>query len=232
MLEDIPNVLCQVFKEGVSQSYAFQQAKLGNKWSDVNRCGKWLLHNDRCSGRLGEKQKRLLESGCSGKWDVTLLAHALCYSSHLLLVDPTFPFLEASIKQNDPSKLIPCLPGTDFTKYLRQRNILVCDFGQELVRIEVKRVDRTNVTLMHPVKQKPPRANFRIYLCSADWVAVEKLSGIRNKKFAHCKDARISTQELQDVVQDVEKLYVDLRIQQQDIQGMKNILKGIVNSCI
>lgn len=156
---------------------------------------------------------------------MTLLGHALLYSSQLLLVD-SFHDNQANLKHNDPLKLVSVSRQADFTKHLSQRDIILCDTGQELIRNEVKSVSPTEISLKYPIKvQNPPQ--FDVYICSQDWMAVERLSILRNSQFAHCKNARMGISGLKDVVQNVKLLYSDLRIKKRRIDSMANILTGI-----
>ncbi len=217
-MEDIPGVLRTVFRDEISNKYK-------REWIDGPRCGQWLFQKERFILRLNTTQQWLLKSGKVDDWDVTLLVHALLYSSQLLLVD-SFRDNQANLKHNDPSKLVAVSRQADFTKYLRQRDIILCDTGRESIRREVKSVSPTDIFLKSPIKlQNPPQ--FDLYLCSQYWLAVEKLSVLRNSRFAHCKNARIDISALKDVVQRVKVLYSDLRIKKLHIiNSMESILTG------
>lgn len=218
VLEDIPGVLCTVFRDEISNKYK-------QKWIDGQKCGQWLLQHERFQSRLNGTQKQLLASGKTDEWDVTLFVHALLYSSQLLLAN-SFLDNQVNLKHNDPSKLVSMSPQADFTRHLRRKDIILCDLGQELVRNEVKYVNRTDITLKYPIKSQNP-SQIIVYVCSSDWIAVENLSILRNTQFAHCKSARIGISSLKDVVQSVKVLYTDLRITRHRIDTMTNILTGI-----
>lgn len=175
--------------------------------------------------RLNGTQKGLLRSGNVEGWDVTLLVHALLYSSQLLLAD-SFRDNKANLKPNDAYKLVSVSRQADFTKYLRQGDTILCDSGQELIRNEVRAVTPTDISLKTQIKlQNPPQ--FDLYICSRDWLAVEELSALRNSRFAHCRSARIKIAALRDVVRKVKVLYRDLRMKKDYIDSIEGILTGI-----
>ena len=58
--------------------------------------------------------------------------------------------------------------------------------------------------------------------------AIKNLQNIRNICFAHRAEATISSQELSDIVQDIEKAYKDMKIPLSEISTMKDIEKGMV----
>lgn len=220
-MEDIPGVLRTVFRDEISNKYK-------QKWIDGQKCGQWLLQQERFQSRLNGTQKQLLASGQTQEWDVTLLAHTLLHSSQLLLAD-SFRSNQVSLKSNDPSKLVSTSPHADFTRHLRRKDIILCDVGQELVRNEVKHVTPTDITLKYPIKSQIQVPNISVHLCSKDWTTVEELSKLRNTQFAHCRNARIDLSSLKDVVRNIEKLYFDLRIPKHRIGTMTAILTGMCN---
>lgn len=218
VLEDIPDVLRTVFKDEISDKYK-------QNWVDGPKCGKWLLQHERFQSRLNGQQKQLLGSGKTSDWDVTLLVHALLYSSEFLFADP-FHGNQVVLHHSDPYKIVSSAQvQADFTRHLRARNIVLCDLGNELARNEVKYVTRRDVTLKYPIKSQNP-SQFTVYICSRYWVAVEALSFLRNTQFAHCKNARIDVASLKQVVQSVKAHYKDLRISGQRINDMTGILNG------
>lgn len=58
--------------------------------------------------------------------------------------------------------------------------------------------------------------------------AIKELQKIRNTCFAHRAEATVSSQELYDIVQDIEKAYKDMKIPPSEISEMKDIEKGMV----
>lgn len=214
VLEDVPGVLRTIFRDEISNKYR-------KEWVDGPGCGQWLIHNERFQSRLNRTQKQLLTSGKVDEWDVSLLVHALLFSSQLLLAD-SFRDNQMNVKHNDPCKLVSTSRQADFTRDLRRKDIVLCDVGQELIRNEVKFVNQTEITLKNPVQA----SQCVVYLCSRDWTAVEELSVLRNTHFAHCKNARIDLAKLKGIVQHVKKLYYDLRISKPRIDAMANILTG------
>ena len=216
-MEDIPGVLRDVFREEIS-------AKYQKEWKDGQRCGQWLLQRERFTTKLNGTQKRLLSFGKVEDWDVTLLVHALLYSSQFLLAD-SFRNNQVNLKPNDPYKLVPVTRQVDLTKHLRPGDTILCDAGQELIRNEVRGVTPTEVSLKFPIKlPNPPQ--FDLYLCNRDWLAVEELSALRNSRFAHCRNARIGIAALKDVIKKVKGLYSGLRMKKQYIDSMESILTG------
>lgn len=218
MLEDIPGVLRTVFRDEISNKYR-------KDWIDNQKCGQFFLQQERFQLRLNSTQKGLIASGKVDDWDVTLLVHALLYSSQLLLAKP-FQDNHANLKHNDPYILMSVSQRADFTRYLRRKDIILCDVGQELIRNEVKAVSPTEISLKYPIKLQNP-VQIGVHLCSHYWWAVHELSVLRNSQFAHCKNARIAHSSLKDVVQRVKRLYSDLRIKRHRINSMENILTGI-----
>lgn len=217
VLEDIPGVLRIVFRKEISKKY-------NQEWIDGQKCGQWLFQKERYRSRLNSSQKHLLSSGQTSEWDVSLLVHALLYSSQFLLAQP-FRDNQMNIKRNDRNKLVSTSPQADFTGQLFRQDIVLCDMGQELVRNEVEYISQNEITLKYPIKlQNPPQ--IVVYLCSRDWLAVEDLSRLRNEQFAHCSNARINMSKLEDVVQRIEGPYKDLRISRRRIDSMAAILTG------
>lgn len=218
VLEDIPGVLRIVFRDEISHKYK-------QKWIDGQKCGKWLLQQERFRSRITPTWKSLLASGLTNEWDITLLVYVLLYSSQLLLAD-SFHDNQVGVKHNDPNKLVSSSPQADFTRHLHRNDIILCDFGQELMRNEVKYVSQKEISLKYQIKtQSPPQIT--VYRCSNDWVLVEELSKLRNAEFAHCKNARISTPGLKSIVQRVKTLYTNLRITKQRIDSMTDIVTGM-----
>jgi hypothetical protein len=217
VLDDIADVLRMVFRDEILNKHK-------KEWIDGRRCGQWLIQQERYQSRLSSTQKGLLSSGQTSEWDVTLLVHTLLHSSQFLLAQP-FRDNQVNLKHNDPCRLVSASPHVDFTRQLRRQDIILCDVGQEPIRNEVKYVSRNEITLKYPMKL-PNSPQIEVYLCSRDWLAVEKLSRLRNEQFAHCRSARIDTFTLKDVIQTIRGLYSDLRISRRRIESMADILTG------
>ena len=219
MLEDIPDVLRNIFKEKILTTYK-------QEWIDGRKSGQWFLQKERFQSRLTAIQKQLLGSGQSSKWDVSLLVHVLLYSSQLFLVD-YFRDNEVTLKHDDRYKLVSTSRQADFTRCLRQRDVILCDIGHELVKNEVKYVTPTDIIMKYPIKQHNLPPSLRVFQCGRDWLEVDALSKVRNTQFAHCRNARIDASSLNRVVQNVEASYQRLRRPRHRIETMISILTGM-----
>ena len=214
VLEDVPDILRTLFRNKIGHKY--------KDWRDCPRWGEEFFEQERFRSRLRQKQIDLLKSGKTSDWDMTLLAHALLYSSHFLLANS---FVDNQVILHRNNKLVSSSPQVDFTKYLRKNIMLLCDLGDQFDTNEVKYVTQTEITLKYRLKAKNSTP-ITLYIPNEQWAAVSDLSGIRNTHFAHCKSARIDTLSLKRVVGKIEKNYTDLAISRDCIISMKDIMNG------
>ena len=221
-MEDVPDILRQLFYQKISNKYKRQ-------WVDGKNWGNWFLQQDRFTSKLSSTQKKNLANGQTLDWDSTLLFHTLLYSSHLLLADP-IPGNKVSIQHNS-KKLISTVPTIDFTRVLQQGNKIILDLGSaDFIKVEIVRVCPTELFLKWPLKlpqSAPVQSVCDAYVCSREWHAVEKLSFIRNDRFAHCKTACITNNELGGVIQDIEAVYNTLCVPHSCITKMRSIISGM-----
>ena len=232
ILEDVPDILRWLFYQEISNKCKIQ-------WVDGIKCGKWFLQQDRFTSKLSYTQKQNLENGQTQDWDPTLLFHTLLYSGHFLLADP-IPGNKVSI-QNNSKKLISTVPTIDFTRVLRQGDKIILDLGSaDFIRIEVAHVRPTELYLKWPLKlpqsvlaqlklpqSVPVQLVCDAYVCSREWHAVEHLSFLRNDRFAHCKTAHITNNQLGYVIQDIEAVYKTLHVPPSRITKMRSIISGM-----
>ena len=219
-MEDVPDILRWLFFQEISNKYKRQ-------WVDDKNWGNWFLQQDRFTSKLNSIQKQNLANGQTQDWDPTLLFHTLLYSSHFLLADP-IPGNKVNIQHN-PKKLISTVPKIDFTRELRQDDKMILDLGSaDFIKVELAHVRPTELQLKKPLnlsRSAPSQCN--AYMCSREWHAVEKLSFIRNEKFAHCKTARITTNELRNTIQDVQIAYKTLRVPRHHITKLTSLITGM-----
>ena len=227
ILDDIPEVLRDIFKAKIS-------AKTGKRWQDNLQWGRWLLQWERFDSKLSKQQKQILESGNTQQWDSTLLSHVLLYSSHLLLANA---ILGQKVSIKDNSKKIFAVPSkkVDFRQCISSNDKILLDLGgPNFIRMEIASVSPNQITLKYPLRlpQGFPSTplNCDAYVLSQDWNAVEFLSSLRNIMFAHIANARTTTSELNDVFQDVEAVYKDLKVPANCIQSMLDIKTGMYNN--
>ena len=222
ILEDVPDILRWLFYQEISHKY-------NQKWVDGIKCGKWFLQQDRFTTKLNSTQKQILANGQTLDWDPTLLFHVLLHSSHFLLADP-IPGNKVSIQHNS-KKLISTAPTIDFTHVLQKDDKIILDLGSAgFIRVEVAHVRPAELLLKWPLKlpqSSPVKLVCDAYVCSREWHAVEHLSFIRNEKFAHCKTARITNNQLSYVIQDIEAVYKTLRVPHSCITKMRSIISGM-----
>ncbi len=220
MLEDIPDILRFLFRDRISRKYK-------QKWMDNTKCGEWLFREERFTARLNPNQVKIIKNGNTNVWDISLLVHALLYSSQLLLVKD-FPGNKVYyMRRKDDFMLASSSPHTNFSRYVRRRNTLLIDIGSnELIKVEVVDVTPTEIFLKYPIKGRLPET-LTVYQCSQEWYEVDSLSKIRNAQFAHCRHARLNSQGLNDLVRNVEASYRGLGVPSDRIDVMSAIKSGM-----
>ena len=221
-MEDIPDILRWLFYQQILNKHKRQ-------WVDGLKCGRWFLQQDKFTSKLSSTQKQNLANGQTLDWDSTLLFHTLLYSSHFLLADP-IPGNKVSIQHNS-KKLISTAPTIDFTHVLQKDDKIILDLGSAgFIRVEVAHVRPAELLLKWPLKlpqSSPVKLVCDAYVCSREWHAVEHLSFLRNDRFAHCKTACITNNQLGYVIQDIEAVYNTLHVPPSRITKMRSIISGM-----
>ena len=222
-MEDVPDILRWLFCQKISNKYKRQ-------WVDGRKWGTWFFQQERFTSKLSSIQIQILKNGLTQEWDSTLLFHALLYSSHLLLADP-IPGNQVSIQHNS-KKIFSTIQSIDFTRVLQRGDKIILDLGTDFIRVELVRVCPTELHLKWPLKlPQPPPARAQLvcdgYICSREWHTIEQLSFLRNDNFSHCKTARITTNELSYVIQDIEAKYNTLHVPPPRITKMRSIISGM-----
>ena len=120
------------------------------------------------------------------------------------------------------------MQNIDFTRELQQGDKIILDLGSaDFIRVELAHVYPTELQLKKALnlsQSAPSQCN--AYMCSREWHAVEKLSFIRNERFAHCETARITTDDLSYVIQVIEAVYKTLCVPRSRITKMTSLIKG------
>ncbi len=191
ILDHVPEVLRAVFKDRV-------QARHGHTWDDTPNSGKqWLLANyGKFFSNLRPEQVALLEGGQTKEWDPTLLFHVLKSSALFLLLDE-IPGATTAVQQNSNTTVVS-LPTTSQLPAGTKR--IAVGNGLKTVCATVGPGSPTQISL-------PQKVTGKVYVCTAEFDAVDRLRETRNVCFAH-KDAAITTQDdLESVFREVEEAY-------------------------
>ena len=215
VVDHVPGVLREVFKREV-------KARYGHVWDDTPNSGDWLMKTpggvERWRRNLNKDQKRDISSGDCNKWDPTLLFHTLLYSSLCLLADE---IPKATLNQDtltlaapDPKVAVGCK--------------VIIDMGNEHFSREItKQLPPTMPPTTFRLTSKVPKSPNAVYLCGEKYDAVNKLRLHRNKRYAHVKAAAISTEDLNQLIEEVEDIWIELYDTRDDFRRWKNALKAI-----
>ena len=223
VLDDIPEVLRDVFKQNV-------QAKHKYNWTDTPKSGQWLLQQEKLNSKLSLQQRQLLENGNTNDWDSALLFHVLLYSNLHLLVNNPVPHVQIIL---DPSLDVVRVTSAhvNFNEILCPGSKVMLDLGNDVCWAEVTTVQRNQFNFRkpypfpHDILLQTPTAD--VWVCQPEWCAVEDLLYLRNHSFAHHhSNAGISTSELQRLLQNVESAYTALSRLPQVIADMRAAGKG------
>ena len=224
MLDDVPNVLRNIFKTKF-------QLKYHQRWTDDCTAGKMLMKRDHWQTRLISSQLERLRDGNTSNWDSTLLFHVLLHSSMCLnakRIQSTQCIITVQSKEVWASA-----PSFDFRSILNRSDKVIFDLGNDHFRTDVvdvqKRCFFTKYQFRPPEGFLQPRQSSMtvdVYICRMEWFNIDDLAAQRNSCFAHCEAARISAADLQNVVQRTEKIYNKLGVPRKVIDSMKALERG------
>ncbi len=219
-LDHVPEVLRAVFKDRV-------QARHGHTWDDTPTSGQWLhAKYGKVFSILRPEQVALLQGGRTKDWDPTLLVHVLRSSALCLLLDE-IPGATVLVQQNTTVVSVP--PTSQLPAGISAGCRICIDNGKKCVYGEVANVSAVpgspvQIFLAQKVSIKPTGA--KVYVCTAEFEAVDRLREMRNAYFAH-KDAATTTQDvLERVFKKVKKAYHNLSRSDADIRSLEAIKTG------
>ena len=207
ILDHVPKVLRAVFKDEVQRRY-------GHIWDDTPTSGKWLLTKPRIprlTKELRSDQEKLLKSGKTADWDITLLSHVLRSQALGLLVDE-IPGASPNVmpQQNFISTIsVPAVSNLP-------RNVVVgckvlIDNGTKAFPGHISSISRaSNQLVLHSQVNIPKPTGAKVYVCTLAYEAVDRLRNTRNVCFGHMSSATTPTQDLQNLFTNVEQAYDDL----------------------
>lgn len=224
VLDDVPNVLRNIFKDEFQHKYR-------QPWADNRASGNMLMKYDHWQAKLSPPQLKLLRDGDTQCWDGTLLFHVLLHSSLCLFADK-FQSTQCVITVQTQS-VSASVPGCDFRSLLRKGYKVIFDLGNDQFRTDVVNVQKNRFLTKHVFKPPhgllPPQQmsiTVDMYICRMEWFCINELAQLRNVNFAHCGAARATAAQLHNVIQNVERIYSDLKVPGNSIAGMKAIEKG------
>ena len=189
------------------------------------------MHYERWCSKLSATQIQLLQSGDINQWDPTLIFHVLLYSSWCLLAKK-IQGTQFSIQMQ--SKLVKALAARiDLRNFLRSGDKIIVDLHSDPFRAEIRKVTQSQFFMQQTFNypkgyqgQHQTQITVDVYICQKEWHDIEHLAYIRNASFAHCSEARITVKKLNNIVQDIEQIYLSLKVPQNTINGMKAIKSG------
>ena len=113
-------------------------------------------------------------------------------------------------------------------RHIKQDDSIILDFGKSCFIAEVTIVGPTEISFKRPLSLPRSSHSLKVnaYLCLKMWCVVQDLSFIRNDEFAHRTSARITEQQLLNVVERIESNYKDLNVPAIRISSFKKILAG------
>ncbi len=213
IVDHVPKFLRNIFLD----KFNFQMKK---QWGTAD--GKWFLKNEKFKSKLNSKQKQLIEAGDINKWDMTILSHALLYSSHFLLISSP-PLQGLQISQNSKSE-ITSSGCPDLSQSVKKGDTLYIYSGSNISKVEVDTVSQSVIKIINN-QQINWKGCFEARVCSDHWYLIKKLSDLRNTKYAHCEAAAITESELSQVMEEVKNVYEKFN-RQDCIQSLQHILQG------
>ena len=150
----------------------------------------------------------LLLSGNRMEWDITLLGHALLYSSQFLLAERIGPVrLQPTIFLTSPS-----IATNDI--------IFLHDKGHVILK-KVYHDKKTNrVCVSYKTDELPRGTKADVYKCTEEWFLVKDLVQIRND-YAHLTNPSIELPKLKDIVHEVKKICLGLLGEEQMDKKLK-----------
>lgn len=190
-----------------------------------------MTRKETWTGKLYEKQKKLIRGGDTKEWDPTLLFHALLYSSLNLLVDE---ITRASVGCEKKTIHMPQVPsGIPDLSSIRGRKILVrityhnpknnyC-FVCECDKI----LPNDDIQVKESIKNFGRAKAIHFCLCSKpEFEEIYKLRMLRNDLFAHRSAVNLSDKALSDLIAEVRSSYCALGMAQ-DVDELSAIESGM-----
>lgn len=207
VLDEVAKLLPPLFRQRYSSNFT-------KKWSE-NGGASFLKQDNFDDGYYFNKQQLLIKAGQVEKWDISLLCKILLNSSHGLLI----------IKKQ--KVLVQCEKCSN-RKYKHQRHRCsskTLKFSSPIFdsRKQAPRLDRvliqesndlrpniyaveshnaTEISLKEPLSPK----EYTVYLCSDEWVAVQRFRDFRND-FSHLKIHKYSNGDLKEKVEKIKAVY-------------------------
>ena len=215
--DDVTDILRSQFKKYIQNRYQ-------SRWEDDETSGVDFEKMERFRSKLSNESIELLKCGDTSKWDLTLLTHAILYSSHILLgiPNPEDKKIEAYLTRDD---CVLRFYTTDFTAYFKTGDRILCSCDYSLHTNFVKYIRRCEIVLRHPPNVDSQQVS--VYACYSDWKQINQLRLCRNDD-AHDPLAKVDSGKLSSIAGKVEKIYRALEIEDCRIQSMKDILKGMI----
>ena len=224
VLDDVPNVLRNIFKREFQHKYH-------QPWADNRASGNMLMKYDHWQTKLSPPQLKLLRDGDTQCWDGTLLFHVLLHSSLCLFADQVQG--TQCVVTVQTHSVSASVPGYDFRRLLQKGYKVIFDLGNDQFHTDIVSVQKSHFFTKHIFKPPhgllPPQQRsitVDVYICRIEWFHINELAQLRNASFAHCEAARASATQLHNVVQNVERIYIDLKVPRKSIAEMKAIEKG------
>ena len=213
-LDHVPQVLRNIFLNRLP------------KWNNSPADGNWFLQNERWMSKLSQEMKSKIQQGNSNNWDSTVLFHILLFSSHCLLANKV-PGTQGSLQTG--SKMVKAtLRSADFRRYVVKGSTVLFDLGGYFFRAQVtnsKPVCQRDFFVSKVFNDHSTYAD--VYVCTVEWQLLEELSHLRNEKFAHVDSCSTTNKDLKIFVQDLTKIYHQLKVPKQLITDMQSMATGI-----
>lgn len=189
------------------------------------------MRYERWRSKLNTTQLQLLHNGDTNQWDPTLIFHVLLYSSLCLLANE-IQVTQFSVQIQ--SKIIKALvTSIDLRKVLKSGDKIIVDLHYDPFHTIVTKVTQNQFIIKQPFNfpkgyQGQPQSQVKVtvYICKKEWGYIEDLAYLRNTSFAHCREARTTVKELNNIVQNIEQIYLNLNVPQKTIIAMKTIKNG------
>ncbi len=181
--------------------------KMSEKYSSVNWKDEIKPQDVRCNA---QDEKTKLRDKNIEEWDTSLLGRMLLYSPHdLLAVGCTYKsFNDSNIGWKEGDKVFIA--------------------GKNPPKAEVKSINGKKTIVYSKSEEKVElKDDHTIYRRSPEWYAVSELHDIRNVLFAHCPNTAIKKEDFDELVKKVKNCYDELKIRNDDENGLQDILSGM-----
>lgn len=190
---------------------------------DSSTDGNAFLQNERWNSKLSQVMKSKIKQGDRKYWDSTILFHVLLYSSHCLFANRV-PGTLGSLQTG--SKMIEATTkSVDLRKNISNGCTVLCDLGSDFFRAQVTgKIQPSRFFVSKAFKDPSTDAN--IYVCTMEWQALEELSWMRNQKFAHVNSCSATNKDLHSLVDDLSKIYRQLKVPERIIVEMQSMATG------